>query len=384
MHLSYNQKETDSVTMYRVIFELLGTLAGIIAYTISFAIFVGDSTNNCADGRLKDYHKENAFRYHAVAVAVIIIISLLITFFSVKEQKEITQKKSSLSIFSALKQTWSFRPYRDLFFVELFSWLSVQFAQGNFVFYARYTLKLGDYYPYVVAIILVVNTLWLPMWHIISKRIGKKTSFVLGVWILMPILISLLFIDYFNYLIWLVGVLVGAGISAVYLLPWSMLPDVIDAASLKSGVRREELYYSFFVFGNKFSAGVTLAISTGLYQLFGYDQLSCIQPWTVPLLFKLLVSTPPVIFLLISLIFLHRYPINAAAREEIKAKLIKKRQLHQADDQSPIDSEGVSPTLTTSSLSYTNLDDDDDDVMVTASEDVTLKGRGPPITELKK
>jgi Na+/melibiose symporter-like transporter len=87
MHLSYNQKETDSVTMYRVIFELLGTLAGIIAYTISFAIFVGDSTNNCADGRLKDYHKENAFRYHAVAVAVIIIISLLITFFSVKEQK---------------------------------------------------------------------------------------------------------------------------------------------------------------------------------------------------------------------------------------------------------------------------------------------------------
>jgi Na+/melibiose symporter-like transporter len=182
MHLSYNQKETDSVTMYRVIFELLGTLAGIIAYTISFAIFVGDSTNNCADGRANDYNKEkkeNAFRYHAVAVAVIIIISLLITFFSVKEQKEITQKKSSLSIFSALKQTWSFRPYRDLFFVELFSWLSVQvyqsccclcvlvsfllqcqFAQGNFVFYARYTLKLGDYYPYVVAIILVRLSLY--------------------------------------------------------------------------------------------------------------------------------------------------------------------------------------------------------------------------------
>ena len=46
----------------------------------------------------------------------------------------------------------------------------------------------------------------------------------------------------------------------------SMLPDVVNAAALEYGVRREELYYAFFVFGNKFGAGVTLAISTGIYK----------------------------------------------------------------------------------------------------------------------
>ena len=45
-----------------------------------------------------------------------------------------------------------------------------------------------------------------------------------------------------------------------------MVPDVVDSASLKSGIRREEFFYSFFVFGNKFSAGLTLALSTGLYK----------------------------------------------------------------------------------------------------------------------
>lgn len=47
----------------------------------------------------------------------------------------------------------------------------------------------------------------------------------------------------------------------------SMLPDVIDEATLKSDVRREELFYAFFVFGNKFGSGVTLGISTAIYKL---------------------------------------------------------------------------------------------------------------------
>ncbi len=46
----------------------------------------------------------------------------------------------------------------------------------------------------------------------------------------------------------------------------SMVPDVVDAALLETGIRREELFYAFFVFGNKFSAGVTLGISTGIYK----------------------------------------------------------------------------------------------------------------------
>ncbi len=45
-----------------------------------------------------------------------------------------------------------------------------------------------------------------------------------------------------------------------------MLPDVIDEATLHSNVRREELFYAFFVFGNKFGSGVTLGVSTAIYK----------------------------------------------------------------------------------------------------------------------
>ena len=42
----------------------------------------------------------------------------------------------------------------------------------------------------------------------------------------------------------------------------SMLPDVVDKAFIEQGVRREELFYSFYVFFSKFGAGVSLGIST--------------------------------------------------------------------------------------------------------------------------
>lgn len=52
----------------------------------------------------------------------------------------------------------------------------------------------------------------------------------------------------------------------VYMYCRSMLPDVIDDAALASDVRREELFYAYFVFGNKFAGGVTLGISTAIYK----------------------------------------------------------------------------------------------------------------------
>jgi Na+/melibiose symporter-like transporter len=44
----------------------------------------------------------------------------------------------------------------------------------------------------------------------------------------------------------------GFGIASVYLVPWSMLPDVIDASEVLSGERNESIYYAFFVFFQKF------------------------------------------------------------------------------------------------------------------------------------
>jgi Na+/melibiose symporter-like transporter len=45
-----------------------------------------------------------------------------------------------------------------------------------------------------------------------------------------------------------------------------MLPDVIDEFMLKTGTRRESIFYSFYVFFTKLSAGVAVALSTAFLE----------------------------------------------------------------------------------------------------------------------
>ena len=84
--------------------------------------------------------------------------------------------------------------------------------------------------------------------------------------------------------------LVGCGISAAYLVPWSMLPDVIDDSELRTYERNESIFYSFFVFFQKFGAvcddlyyiprslpsqGIALALSTLSLEYSGYNANPC-------------------------------------------------------------------------------------------------------------
>ncbi len=48
-----------------------------------------------------------------------------------------------------------------------------------------------------------------------------------------------------------------------------MLPDVIDAFSLEHNRRTEAVFYSLYVFFNKFAVGISLAVSAGILGYVG-------------------------------------------------------------------------------------------------------------------
>lgn len=61
--------------------------------------------------------------------------------------------------------------------------------------------------------------------------------------------------------IYIFMLIAGVVVASAFLLPWSMLPDAIDAHMLEFGCRNEAAFYSFYVFFNKFAAGVSLGLS---------------------------------------------------------------------------------------------------------------------------
>ena len=79
-------------------------------------------------------------------------------------------------------------------------------------------------YPYVIAVLLIATIMWMPLWQLLMRRIGKKASLTVGLWMFMVIILSLLFIDFAGdygvFLAFSLSVIGGAGVAAGYLFSW--------------------------------------------------------------------------------------------------------------------------------------------------------------------
>ena len=122
----------------------------------------------------------------------------------------------------------------------------------------------------------------------------------------------------------------GIGAAVAYLIPWSMLPDVIEYDQLRTGQRRDGLFYSMFVFLQQVGLSFGLAASNFALEVAGYvtPQAGQIvtQPASVQTTLRVLVSFVPVGLLLLSLPLAYRYPITPKRFAEIRQRLAEQAE----------------------------------------------------------
>jgi len=116
-------------------------------------------------------------------------------------------------------------------------------------------------------------------------------------------------------LLYLVIILRGLSAGVNYLIPAAMLPDVIEMDEIKTGKRREALFYSIFLLTEKFGQAFSQAISSYILAAAGYlnpyeleveQQIE--QPPNVLLLLRIMISLIPAGFVLLAIVAAYFYP----------------------------------------------------------------------------
>uniref|UniRef100_A0AAY4DA21 Uncharacterized protein n=1 Tax=Denticeps clupeoides TaxID=299321 RepID=A0AAY4DA21_9TELE len=160
-------------------------------------------------------------------------------------------------------------------------------------------------------------TLTIPFWQWFLTRFGKKTAVFCGTSFVVPFLILVVCVEHSLVVTYIVSFVAGVSVAAAFLLPWSMLPDVVDDFEVQNpdSHGHEAIFYSFYVFFTKFASGVSLGVSTLSLDFAGYITNGCTQPDEVHLTLKILVAAAPVFFILIGLIIFITYPINEERRQ---------------------------------------------------------------------
>lgn len=179
-------------------------------------------------------------------------------------------------------------------------------------------------------------------WLYISKWAGKKMAAYMGGLILIPCMVGYgLMPAHQTIFVGVLSVIGGIGVGNMLLMPWAMLPDVMEIDELKCGYRREGIFYSWFVFFQKIGLGISLGLSSLLMGMVGYippsSQTSSEtpQPDSVILALRLVVSLVPGVLLVISMISVWLFPITRATHADTLQKVLNQRNETPPSPQPP-------------------------------------------------
>ncbi|MEM9452429.1 MAG: MFS transporter [Cyanobacteria bacterium P01_E01_bin.6] len=233
----------------------------------------------------------------------------------------------TLSFFTQLRIAFANRAFLFVIGIYLCSWLAVQLTAANLKFFVESWLQLS---PQVAntAILAVQGTalLMLFVWSTLSQRIGKKAVYGMGMvcWIFAQVGLFFLQPGQLGAMYGL-AILSGVGVSTAYLIPWSMLPDVIELDELQTGQRREGIFYAFMVLLQKFGLALGLQLVGWALEWSGYIGGASEQPASALLAIRIVVAPLPMMCLLIGLVLAYFYPITKSVHAEILLKLEERR-----------------------------------------------------------
>lgn len=167
-----------------------------------------------------------------------------------------------------------------------------------------------------------------PLWNAVSARYGKRTALSVGLLAMIGGLVPLvLFSPPGGIGAVLVGctVVTGVGLSAVMLLPWAMLPDVVEFDELASGRRHEGLLYALFTFGQKLAGSVGVFANAIAASVFGYQAGSALQAPDTVLGIRLMVGPVAAAVFAVALVLTWRFPITRASHQAARDALDRRR-----------------------------------------------------------
>ncbi|GAB1540139.1 MFS transporter [Scytonema sp. NUACC21] len=326
--LTQDYDERTSLNSFRFAFSIGGSIVSLL-----FAKVVFDNVAN----------RQQQYAVLAAICGIISILGLYWCIWGVRdrimafEAKRTSQEEpESLPIVEQIKIAFSNRPFLFVIGIYLFSWLAVQITASIIPYFVVNWMGLKESdVPTALMGVQGTALLMLFVWSALSQKLGKKVVYFMGMSFWLIAQAGLFFLQPNQIgLMYVLSVMAGVGVSTAYLIPWSMMPDVIELDELQTGQRREGVFYGFMVLLQKFGlalglflVGISLETSGFKEAVAGQSALP-VQPESALLAIRIATGPIPAICLICGLVLTYFYPITREIHAQIMLQL-KERQNHQ-------------------------------------------------------
>lgn len=298
---STDYMERTSITNYRIFFQLFfGLVAAVIPKMIA------DSTS-----------------YSTMALLIgIFMMIVAILLFSFTRERPVAVQTEKADFFGELKSIFQNRAMRYLLFIYVGCYAAANVIEGFVIYYLKYYLNREMDMSILFVIVIGAGILSLPIWTKVTKIIGKKHALFIGLamWLVGQLGWLIISPTSPSYLVYVIGAIVGVGYGVAHVLPWAMLPDVIDFDEFRTGKRNEGIYSGIMTFFMKLANSIAIFLIGLVLQFSGYVANE-VQTADTMLIIKWTMVLAPGIFVVLALVTTWLYPYSRQDHENIRRQL---------------------------------------------------------------
>lgn len=229
-----------------------------------------------------------------------------------RKEEEASPTGGALSVFREFATIMKNRSFRIHIGMYIFAYTAMDILMALFAYYITYFLGKPGAYPVAMGALLLTQIIMMPVYVTLGNKKGKGFGFRIGlaIWITGMLLSFTLTGDSSLILIAAVCAFMGMGTSAGVLIPWAILPSVIDVDEMITGKMRSGIYSGAMTLIRKLVQGLIAMPLIGFtLQAIGFVSNQSQSPGVLRSM-QLFFIAGPCVLLAVALLFGFRFRIT--------------------------------------------------------------------------
>jgi GPH family glycoside/pentoside/hexuronide:cation symporter len=315
--LADDYDERTSLTSFRAGFAIIGLLLATIAHPVILEQFDDP---------------QMAYRVAGGVWGIASIAPTLAVFFVIRERSRQSARPvgfAPMSLGEQLRAALAIRPFRFVITLQVASWCALQVSLAAMGYSLSSIAGEGELRSSLFLVLNGSALVFVFVWSRVSHWLDKRRSYLLGAGAWLAVQMAIYLIAPVE-LTWLapLAILLGAGVAVAYLLPWSMLPDVVEFDEWETGERREGVFYGSLLFMQRVSGALALAMMSAMLAGAGFvapsdGATASLQPESAVFTIRLFIGPIPALILACSMVVAYYYPVSRSAHAQLQDALLR-------------------------------------------------------------
>ena len=331
--LTQDYDERTTLSSIRTVFQLVAALTVVIT-----APMIVDKVISLGGSQQQGFMLAGAIFGSLGALPLFLIGMFVREKFAAEQQKELPFRET-------MRIAWGNIPFRYAVGIYMFNWSAVDMIAITFPYFLLYWVGKGNLLASVnffglhlalesafFGTLMLVCILCVPFWLWLARTRNKREAYMLGMffWVIVQALIFTIQPGETTYML-ILAALAGVGVSAAYILPDSILPDVIEWDELRTRRRQEGVYYGVRTLIRKLTGALIIFLTLQVLGWSGYQAppenvTQFAQPESTLTAIRLMVSLFGALILAGTILLAWSYPLSREKYERIQKLLARRRE----------------------------------------------------------